>query len=135
MLQARWGRPIEAKPDLVSYFKKHELPPADWEGWLPQVDMEEVKVKMIKNESLDTSEFGYYPSEVDTAMQAPWAFPQYQKHSGLSREQIQDQLSSMGVRDIDIQFETVPAASSGYDINLVHDRRQNIRQVLGSAIG
>jgi hypothetical protein len=134
MLEARWGRRVEEKPDLTAYFGRHELPPPEWEGWLPTVDMEEVKLKIIKNEGVDASELGYYPNEIENAAQAPWAFPQYDTHTPMSRDGISQQLEAMGVRDIQMSLERVPIASSGFDFDLVHDRRNDIRRYVTDAI-
>lgn len=133
ILQGKWGYRIEKRPDLVAYFSKHELPGEDWEGWLPQVDLEDVKMKVIKHEGLDAAEFGYYDSQMSAAMAMPWAYPEIDEPTPGLRGDIQNQLAGMGIRDAVVQFINVPGSASGFDFNIMHDRREDIRGMLNGA--
>lgn len=129
IFEQKWEAKVEKKPDLIEYFKRHELPGPDWEGWLPDVNLDEVKIKILKHEGLDASEFGYYPQQVESAMAMPWAFPEYRKHTPMNKEAISEYLASMGVRDVQVDV-TYGQGISGFDMHLTHDRRGDIRGML-----
>jgi hypothetical protein len=133
IFEAKWGFDIEKKPELTDYFKGHELPGADWEGWLPEVSLDEVKVKIIKHEGLDTAEFGLFPTQVKTAMTAPWAYPEMRAGTGMSKDDIESYLQSMGVRDVNVDVVQGPGLA-GFDMNLSHDRRQELQQSISRTV-
>jgi hypothetical protein len=126
ILQAQWGMPIEERPDLDKYFRSHSLPGKNWEGWLPQVNLDEVTIKVIKNEGLDTAEFGYYENEVKNAELMPWATPSV-GNDGRSSHDIMTQLSQMGFSDITIRESPLP----GIHMNLSLDMTKEIMNSLG----
>jgi hypothetical protein len=126
ILQAQWGMPIEERPDLDKYFRSHSLPGKNWEGWLPQVNLDEVTIKVIKNEGLDTAEFGYYENEVKNAELMPWATPSI-GNDGRSSHDIMTQLSQMGFSDITIRESPLP----GIHMNLSLDMTKEIMNSLG----
>jgi len=122
ILQAQWGMKVERRPKLAEYFQTHELPPPEWEGWLPQVDLEEVKIKVMKYQGLDTAEFGKYPNEVNEAMSAPWNYPDMYKRTGFSRDEIVQQLNVLGLTIDQVDIFPAPNNSSGFDFDITHDR-------------
>lgn len=48
------------------------LPGADWVGWHPAVDLEEVKLKIVKNEGMDIHDFNLWPSDERSAERKPF---------------------------------------------------------------
>ena len=48
--------------ELQRYFKNKSVPKADWIGFNPAVDLEDVKLKYIQSEGMDYHDFGIYPS-------------------------------------------------------------------------
>jgi hypothetical protein len=48
--------------DLVGYFKEHNLPSSDWIGWSPEISLDQVKLKTVKNEAFDIHKFNLWPS-------------------------------------------------------------------------
>ncbi len=77
LLQARWDMKVEKRPELGEYFSKHELPSADWEGWDPAVDMDNVKIKVMQQQGLDMSQIGYYPQQVEQANLVNMSYPDF----------------------------------------------------------
>ena len=77
MYEARWGMDIEDKPDLTDYFSNHELPGKNWQGWSPNVDMDNVKIKMVQKEGLEASQMGYFPQQVQQADLLNPSYPDY----------------------------------------------------------
>jgi hypothetical protein len=127
ILQTQWRLPVEKKPGLDSYFQSHSLPGKGWEGWLPQVNLDEVTIKVMKNEAIDTSEFGYFPNEVQNAENMPWSAPAPHMADGRSTNDIMTQLSSMGLTNVRMRETSTP----GIHLNLLMDLRQELTKELG----
>ena len=128
-LQAAWGMEPDEKPDLVEYFKKHYLPGPEWEGWSETKDLRDVKVKVIKNEGLDLSEFGFWradeeKAEANAAPTIPITKP------NLSDKQVKDVLKGVlegvGLQDIDIVVQQSGSPGFDIDIQVEKDRRDDI---------
>jgi hypothetical protein len=99
LYQAAWGMDIEAKPDLVEYFSRHELPDASWEGWHPNTSMESVKIKMGQSMGIEMSQMGYYPQQIKEANLLNPSYPEFGKPNS-SQDQLQklrQLLSTMGL--------------------------------------
>ncbi len=75
--EASWGMDVEKRPDLGEYFTRHELPDLSWEGWHPNTNMDQVKIKMGQSMGLEMSQMGYYPQQIREANLANPSFPQF----------------------------------------------------------
>lgn len=129
ILEDRWGQPVEKQVDLAEYFKHHELPGPEWEGWMPEVNLDEIKMKMVKHEGLDAAEFGYYPNQMEDSLSQPWSYPELHGRNRLNHREIVDQLSAMGV--MDVQVQQIPTQGTGQVIfNLMHDRTSEVASSL-----
>lgn len=69
IVERAWGEKPEPKPGLVEYFRTHFLPDPEWGGWREDVNLDDVKVKYIKIEGLDPSEFDVWPDDEAAARQ------------------------------------------------------------------
>ena len=99
MYEARWGMAIEDKPDLPDYFSKHELPNKNWEGWSPDVSMDNVELKMIQQQGLEASQMGYYPQQVKQANLLNPQYPDYNQHENhaAAAAQLQSMMNNAGL--------------------------------------
>lgn len=98
--EAAWGMPVERKPDLVDYFKSHELPGADWEGWHPNTNMEHVKIKMGQSMGLEMSQMGYFPQQIKEANLTNPSYPTFGRGGSNpkdTREKLQRLMFDMGI--------------------------------------
>ena len=82
LFQSAWGMDVEARPELGEYFSDRELPGQDWAGWSPDVDMENVQIKVAQSVGLDVSQMGYYPQQVATANAINVPYPDIRGNSG-----------------------------------------------------
>lgn len=81
-LQSRYFREREGEEDYGDWFRRSVLipetiggegiPGPDWVGWHPGVDLEEVKLKVVKNEGLDIHDFNLWPSDELSAIRKPY---------------------------------------------------------------
>ena len=124
--EARWGMTVERRPDLNEYFEDHELPEEDWEGWNPNVDMEDVKLKIAASQGLDVSQMGYYPQQVKEANLLNPSYPDYRRgtpgrasqqmgESIETRQRIEQYLRQQG---LNAEVIAVPSANPGSRVQL-----------------
>ena len=97
--QAAWGMNVERRPDLVDYFSRHELPAEHWEGWHPNTNMDQVKIKMGQSMGLQMSQMGYYPQQIQEANLTNPSYPKFgQSNSGADiAYQLRSLMNGMGV--------------------------------------
>jgi len=74
----REGQPGESYADyarrqeMEQYFDRNPLPAANWVGFNPAVDLEDVKLKYVNQEGLDYHDFNIYPSRASFAPRKPY---------------------------------------------------------------
>ena len=96
MYQGLWGEPVEARPDLTDYFSERELPPEDWVGWDPRVDLDQVEIKMAQDQGINTSHMGYYPQEVQRANMMNLSYPDmYMGAAGPDRREARQRIEEL----------------------------------------
>jgi hypothetical protein len=62
-LEAKWGMDVEKNPDLNEYFEDKALPRQNWAGWHPAVNLDDVKLKTVRQEALDIHDFNLWESD------------------------------------------------------------------------
>jgi hypothetical protein len=127
--QAIYGLKQDEKPSLREYFSKHYLPSAKWEGWGPGKNLDDIKVKIINDEGLDLTEFGFWKDDLVRSQQnqAPYVDMDAPNYRGANIEkQLREILKGYGLDNvaIDVQASNVPGIAISMDIE--KDRRQEI---------
>jgi hypothetical protein len=112
-LQLAWGQTPEEQEDNESFFKRHELPVADWAGWAPQYDLNNIEVKTIENEAMNLSDFGYYDSQTrdEKVINAPTVNFRgtSRSHNEKAMEKyLESVLKGEGMKGVDISVEAGP---------------------------
>jgi hypothetical protein len=72
---------------------------------------------------------------MQAAAAMPWAYPEIDEPTPGLKGDILHHLANMGVRDAVVQFVNVPGAAGGFDMDLVHDRTNDIRGILNGSVG
>lgn len=130
VLQASYGMKVDPKEDLVSYFTHHGLPDKGWIGWDDRASLDDVKVKMIKKEKLDPSEFNIWPQDIQQAAYAKVSTPNI--HGKNSHQEVErrlyDVLKGIGLEDISVHVSKREddAKESHVNAQIAADRRQEI---------
>lgn len=106
--EAAWGMPVEARPDLEEYFKQHELPPPTWEGWHPNSNMDNVKIKIAQSQGIDLSQMGYYPQQISEANLVNMTYPDFSPPS--PQQHIQARLRQLMSRQ-GISGDVIPVST------------------------
>lgn len=133
-LQSAYGKEVDEKVDIEQYFQEHFLPGEDWAGWNTDVDLDDVKIKMVKHEGMDASEFDIWEDDEVRAehLQIPLPNINFNEKSGVVRDKLRSVLSNAGLEDIevDVSISDTPGISVKMDIE--KDRRKDIESYINS---
>lgn len=116
--QAKWGMDMDKVESNESYFRTHKLPGADWEGWRADTSLNDVKLKVVRNEGLELTEFGFWDSDVKRAEASGAEAVDINKSMGnlISPSHLEKVLRGAGLRDVEVTV----ARSTGGDENLIN---------------
>jgi hypothetical protein len=136
LYQARWGLEVDERVDLQEYFRTHYLPPSSWIGWRSGVSLDDIKLKVIKNEALDMTEFGFWPDDEKYAASAPELNPfKPSSYGGTISGRLRRVLKGAGLSDIDIRITHGPAAEAhnlNVQVMVEHDIKRDILNIMNS---
>lgn len=129
---------VETPESNESYFADRKLPGMTWAGWNPNVDLEDVKAKVIKNEAMNPSDFGIYSSQYDdeSVINAPFLNVD-EGGDGylLTAANLQSVLSGMGLTGVNVNVE--PSQDSTLEViaNVGRVVKYNVEQEIESFFG
>ncbi len=132
VLEQTWGLPVEGKPDLIQYFKHHQLPGPDWEGWDENINLDLVKVKMVRNEALDISDFNIWEDDVQQAKaMGPIPLPKLyiSDYAEKVKAKLEDLLHGIGLNDVSVSY-SLSSKDIDVDIDLQRDKKKEIERYI-----
>jgi len=138
--QARWGMEVDEKESLRSYFSDHNLPGADWSGWRPDTNLDDIKVKVVQEAGLETTEFGLWGDDVKLAEQnnAP-EIEMMSPSKMIDITRIEKILQGAGLSDVNVrmhrQLGNGEKHGIGINMNLVKDRTNDIKNEINNNLG
>ena len=131
-LQSAYGMKVDRKETLNEYFSDHYLPGDDWAGWSEDVDLDDVKVKMIKHEGMDASEFDVWQDDEIRAeyLQIPTPKMDFAQRSSVVKSKLETVLRDSGLSDVSVVI--TPSQTNGIKMNfdLKEDRRKDIEEYI-----
>lgn len=137
--QAKWGLDIDEKESLRSYFSNHYLPDEDWEGWRPDTSLDNYKVKVVRNEGLEMTEFGYWADDVKRAEQSDAETLNINSiSSSLDVGRLTKALRGAGLSDVSITMDVQPADGENkvqLAMDIMKDRSRDILHELNNNMG
>ena len=106
-LQMAWKMDLDEEETNEEYFTKHKLPDFKWAGWRPDVDMQGIEAKTIKNEGATLSDYGLYESTLDTPSANLFGddlkFSNYSESKSTVEDNLKYILKGQGLKDVDIK--------------------------------
>lgn len=106
-LQIAWKIDLDKEETNEEYFTKHKLPDYKWAGWRPDVDMQGIEAKTIKNEGATLSDYGLYESTLDTPSANLFGddlkFSNYSESKSTVEDNLKYILKGQGLKDVDIK--------------------------------
>lgn len=131
-LASAWGYGSAKKESLEDYFAEHALPDEEWSGWREDVDLNDVRVKLIKKAGLDFSEFDVWDDQVEQANNSGYiALPNHQARTNpyLASARLKNLLTKQGLEDVRIEVAR-SSSQTRATMRLVHDSRDDIEHAL-----
>lgn len=122
--------------DLAEFFSKHHLPGPNWLGWHPDVNLDNIKLKVVKNEALDMHDFNLWRSQEEEARREPAPFirdfrtPNPQYDTPVLRRDLIEELTNRGFDFPEIEITTQPSDRRrvSVDFDVSYDQSDKILQ-------
>lgn len=138
LLQIAWGeRPSKIETN-EKFFANRFMPGTFWSGWMPNVDLEKVKMRTIENEGMLLSDFGYYDSQADEAgMKNVPAFDIHQDNNGqlTLKHKLESILKGAGLIGVDVTLEQSSQNGIQVLVNIARDPTTTVKQKIGAELG
>ena len=130
-----WFRRTRAIPSRLA---GQALPGADFVGYHPGVDLEDIKLKLVQNLGFDMHDFNLWPSNQMNLARRPFindqAIEELSPDNNMGpneiRSRIRDLLSEFNVEDASISIAMYPSDEPGYNVNLdvSEDRSEDMKE-------
>ena len=105
-LQLAWGQPVDETQTNKEFFETHVLPDAAWTGWKPDTELRDIEVKIVQNEGMNLSDFGFYENQVreESVINAD-APAQYKQEADIAKieSDLKAILQGQGLTDVDVR--------------------------------
>ena len=137
MYRRQFGMAIKEEDDesIESYFSRMNLPGRNWEGWRADTSLDNIKVKVMQNEGLDTTEANFWEEDLMRAEESgvrPIEIDQPSRmvSSLINRLELEKALKGAGLKDVRITMET--SASDNFqfvtNFNIQREREKEIEE-------
>ena len=113
--------------NLTAYFKTHYLPSADWEGWHPDVSLNQVKLRTVKNEAFDIHKFNLWESNERQLSRQPFT-PLIENINAPSNDMTMLQntmvanMEKLGLTNSRVYITRTPASENSHKIKITIDK-------------
>ncbi|MGL4821238.1 MAG: hypothetical protein ACRC5C_14895 [Bacilli bacterium] len=128
ILQGRWGLKIDKKESIEDFFDDKFMPSANWEGWHANVNLDDIKIKVMQSKGLSPTKAGYWEKEQERAAQSGAnPIPMHNVLSELfSESRLKEALIGAGLSSVDVEIKRTfgKTPSINTNINIVKDVRQ-----------
>ncbi len=137
--EAKWGMDVEKPSSLSVYFASHYLPSASWEGWRPNTNLDDIKLKVVRDEGLDPTEFGMWGDDQKRSDNSgTHDIDPFKPSMMIDVARITKVLAGAGLHDVNVTMTTAPARGEnrlnvGFD--LVKDRTNDIMNEMKNNMG
>ena len=122
---ADWYR----QKEIQGYFETHKLPDEGWIGWDPRVDLEDVKMKFVRQEGYDFHDYDLWEDRLYAMTRKPYlneATNQLSMESSESPENVQARLRQL-LQSYDPDMVTVIPTLNGGRVDLTINDNQKDR--------
>lgn len=121
---------------LEEYFSDYKLPDEEWEGWRPEVSLENMKIKVMQNEAMDLTEANYWDEHVERANMDPSEaisidrLPNTPVSQMINQERLRKSLQGAGLKDVRVGLRTSATDVSYFNtqLNIMNERDSEIEE-------
>ena len=129
--QRYFGMEMEEVESNEEYFNRYNLPDHDWEGWEAGHSLDNVKIKVMKNEGIERTEANYWPEDEAIAeeygldaieMEAPSIADR------INTEELSKILRGAGLEDVKITFMSTESDTNHFNtqLDIEYDRTREV---------
>lgn len=135
--QRYFGMDIEEVESMDSYFSERNLPDSNWEGWEAGQSLDNVKIKVMRNEGIDLTEANYWPEDEAIADQSGLDAVEIES-SDLSTKidtgELEKVLRGAGLENVSITLVSAESEKTTFNtnLNIVQDRTREVERGLFS---
>lgn len=137
--QAKWGLETDKDPNLSEYFMTHNLPGAGWAGWRPDVSLDSVKLKVVKNEGMEPTEFGMWGDDEKRAEASPVeAVNPFRPSMSLDPFRLEKVLRGAGLHDVNVTLQVAPTRGPNQlkvAMDVMQDRTKDLLTEINANMG
>ena len=136
--QAKWGMDVDEKENLRGYFNNHHLPDENWDGWKPDTSLENYKIKIVKNEGLEMTEFGYWGDDQKRAEASQATVLPMGLSAMLDVTRLEKALRGAGLTDVAVSMNTAQSEGENkisLSMDFVKDRSNDIVKEINNNLG
>jgi hypothetical protein len=112
--------PVE---ELNEYFSKKHLPGQRWAGWHPSINLEDVKLKVVKSEAMDIHDFSLWESQERELKNKRVPYineynrPNIKQVNPYMRRLLLEQMFGIGMTNPQIDISYMPSDYNGVDLD------------------
>lgn len=122
-LRQIWGLDYRKPISNEKFFQKFKLPGTGWKGWRPDVNLSDVKAKVVKNEGMLFSDFGIYESAYrkPNVINAP-NIRNYRSSSSSPlrvKAKLEANLQGLGLSGVEVSVEPKPSGGVQMAANIL----------------
>lgn len=132
-LRQMWGMDWRKPVSNEKFFRKFNLPGPSWKGWRPNVNLSDVKAKVVKNEGLLFSDYGIYESAYrkPNVINAPNIRNYRNGGSALMvKAKLEANLKGLGLSDVEVSVEPKPSGGIQMAAHILNAMPQNIQNTI-----
>jgi guanyl-specific ribonuclease Sa len=138
-LQAAYKMPIDPKESLDSYFSKHALPDANWDGWQENFDMKSLRVKMVQSQgqgSLQSNDL-WADDKLRADAYGPMPLPNMSyksKNIQQAKDQLEKVLGQAGYQNLNFSFK-FGASTPSINLDVYQNKKDQYDRKLKERLG
>lgn len=134
MYRQLWGMEPQNPKSLEQMVQKYDIPRADWLGWAPEVDLNDVKLRQVEREGLDATDFGLWGGDYNATANTPDAARDgtIGRERGLSAIEIEQQVHQLlmaeGLQGVDVVVRETATPGMHTRVRHEEDRTEEVRE-------
>lgn len=138
ILQGSWGLKVDKQENIKAYFDDHYLPSENWGGWSAGVNLDDIKIKVMKKEGVNPTQSGYWGKDQARAEKSGQkAIPIHSLSGKIDTNRLNEVLAGMGLSDVDVQLTTSYGDGPGginTSINILNDVHNEIVDTINDSV-
>jgi hypothetical protein len=121
--------------ELQKHFEDRPLPGPEWLGWDSRVDLEDVKLKVVKNEGLDYHDFNLWDTRERAILRKPYVEEAVEtmdeeRNPEEVRRQIRSLVAGYGLKDVQIDVSPSTQPKTQTNLQISHDKDHQLSRWL-----